>query len=154
MIVILPEIGKIEATEKELAAAGLGNVNRSLKNELVNGFLPKFKFGASYNMNQTMAKMGMPAAFDDANADFSGMYEKTKTPENLYIGLVIKKAYMDVYEEGTEAAAARGVAMQTTGVMEPPQAKIFNANRPFIFAIVHNQTGAILFRGKVNGPTK
>jgi len=154
MIVVLPENGKIEATEKELAAAGLGNVKKSLKNELVNVFLPKFKFDTSYNMNQTLAKMGMPAAFDDANADFSGMYDKTKTPENLYIGLVIHKAYIDVYEEGTEAAAATGVAMQTTAVMEPPQAKIFNANRPFIFAIVHNQTGAILFMGKVNDPTK
>ena len=154
MIVVLPENGKIEATEKELAAAGLGNVKKSLKNELVNVFLPKFKFDTSYNMNQTLAKMGMPAAFDDANADFSGMYDKTKTPENLYIGLVIHKAYIDVYEEGTEAAAATGVAMQPTAAMEPPQAKIFNANRPFIFAIVHNQTGAILFMGKVNDPTK
>jgi Serine protease inhibitor len=75
-------------------------------------------------MNQTLAKMGMPTAFDDANADFSGMYDKTKTPENLYIGLVIHKAYIDVYEEGTEAAAATGVTMQATAVMEPPQAKI------------------------------
>ena len=82
------------------------------------------------------------------------MYDKTKTPENLYIGLVIHKAYIDVYEEGTEAAAATGVTMQATAVMEPPQAKIFNADRPFIFAIVHNQTGAILFMGKVNDPTK
>jgi serpin B len=154
MIVVLPENGKIEAAEKELAAAGLGNVKKSLKNELVNVFLPKFKFDTSYNMNQTLAKMGMPTAFDDANADFSGMYDKTKTPENLYIGLVIHKAYIDVYEEGTEAAAATGVAMQATAVMEPPQAKIFNADRPVIFAIVHNQTGAILFMGKVNDPTK
>ena len=154
MIVVLPENGKIETAEEELAAAGFGNVKKSLKTELVNVFLPKFKLDTSYNMNQTLAKMGMPTAFDNANADFSGMYDKTKTPENLYIGLVIHKAYIDVYEEGTEAAAATGVAMQATAVMEPPQAKIFNADRPFIFAIVHNQTGAILFMGKVNDPTK
>ena len=82
------------------------------------------------------------------------MYDKTKTTENLYIGLVIHKAYIDVYEEGTEAAAATGVAMQATAVMEPPQAKIFNADHPFMFAIVHNDTGSILFMGKVNDPNK
>ena len=154
MMVILPQTGKMAAVENDLSMEKFAAIKNDLKSELANVFLPKFKFDTSYNMNQTLAKMGMPAAFDDANADFSGMYDKTKTPENLYIGLVIHKAYIDVYEEGTEAAAATGVAMQTTAVMEPPQAKIFNANRPFIFAIVHNQTGAILFMGKVNDPTK
>lgn len=154
MIIVLPENGKIEAAEKELAAAGFNNLKKSLKTELVDVFLPKFKFDTSYNMNQTLAKMGMPTAFSGANADFSGMYDRTKTTENLYIGLVIHKAYIDVYEEGTEAAAATGVAMKATAVMEPLPAKIFNADRPFIFAIVHNQTGAILFMGKVNDPTK
>jgi len=155
MIIVLPENGKIEAAEKELTAAGFNNLKKSLKTELVDVFLPKFKFDTSYNMNQTLAKMGMPTAFGGANADFSGMYDRTKTTENLYIGLVIHKAYIDVYEEGTEAPRATGVAMMNaTAVMEPPPAKIFNADRPFIFAIVHNQTGAILFMGKVNDPTK
>lgn len=99
--------------------------------------------------------MGMPTAFDEMSADFSGMYDRSKINENLYIGLVIHKAYIDVYEEGTEAAAATGVAMQTTSaIMDPPQPKIFNADHPFIFAIVHNDTGGILFMGKVNNPNK
>jgi len=119
----------------------------------VDVFLPKFKFDTSYNMNQTLAKMGMPTAFGGANADFPECMNRTKTTENLYIGLVIHKAYIDVYEEGTEAPRATGVAMKATAVMEPLPAKIFNADRPFIFAIVHNQTGAILFMGKVNDPT-
>jgi serpin B len=154
MMVILPQTGKMATVENNLSMEKFAAIKNDLKSELANVFLPKFKFDTSYNMNQTLAKMGMSTAFDDANADFSGMYDKTKTPENLYIGLVIHKAYIDVYEEGTEAAAATGVTMQATAVMEPPQAKIFNADRPFIFAIVHNQTGAILFMGKVNDPTK
>jgi serpin B len=102
-------------------------------------------------MNNTLATMGMPTAFNPSSADFSGM-DGTRS---LYIGTVIHKAYIDVYEEGTEAAAATGVAMKlSAGPMNPPQPKIFNANHPFIFAIVHNQSGSILFMGKVNDPTK
>ena len=155
MVIILPKNGRMAPVEGELSVEKFAAIKNDLKSELVDVFLPKFKFDASYNMNQTLAKMGMPTAFDDGNADFSGMYDKTKTTENLYIGLVIHKAYIDVYEEGTEAAAATGVAMQaTSAVMEPPQAKIFNADHPFIFAIVHNDTGSILFMGKVNDPNK
>jgi serpin B len=155
MVIILPKNGRMAPVEGELSVEKFAAIKNDLKSELVDVFLPKFKFDASYNMNQTLAKMGMSTAFDDGNADFSGMYDKTKTAENLYIGLVIHKAYIDVYEEGTEAAAATGVAMQaTSAVMEPPQAKIFNADHPFIFAIVHNDTGSILFMGKVNDPNK
>lgn len=155
MIVVLPRVGKMPLFESDLSMEKFGAITNSLKSELVNAFLPKFKFDTSYNMNNTLAKMGMPTPFDKMNADFSGMYDKARVAENLYIGLVIHKAYVDVYEEGAEAAAATGVAMQTTNaIMDPPQPKIFNADHPFIFFIVHNQTGAILFMGKVNNPTK
>lgn len=153
MMVVLPQAGKMAALENNLTTTKFTEIKKSLKPELVNVFLPKFKFDTSYNMNQMLAKMGMPTAFTPDMADFSGIYDKTKTIENLYIGLVIHKAYVDVYEEGTEAAAATGVAMGGFSSL-PPQPKIFNADRPFIFAIIHNQTGAILFMGKVNDPSK
>lgn len=155
MVVILPKTGKMGSVEKSLSPAGFLNIKKLMVSELVDVSLPKFKFDTEYNMNDTLAKMGMPAAFDPNSADFSGMYDSS-TGENFYIGLVVHKAYIDVYEEGTEAAAATGVAMVATAVpdKEPPQPKIFNANHPFIFAIIHNQTGSILFMGKMNNIAK
>ena len=151
MIVILPNASKMDIVEKMLNNSTFNAIKESLNSELVYVSLPKFKFDTAYNMNNTLATMGMPTAFNPSSADFSGM-DGTRS---LYIGTVIHKAYIDVYEEGTEAAAATGVAMKlSAGPMNPPQPKIFNANHPFIFAIVHNQSGSILFMGKVNDPTK
>jgi len=152
MIAILPQDGKMASVENSLTAQNFATIKNVLKTELVNVSLPKFKFDTSYNMNEALSTMGMPAAFNPETADFSGMTGKC----DLYIGLVIHKAYIDVYEEGTEAAAATGVAMirATATPMAQPQPKIFNADHPFIFAITHNNTGAILFIGKVNDPNK
>ncbi len=157
MLVILPQNGKMAAVETGLSAEKFVGIKHSLVSQDVQLFLPKFKFDTDYNMNKTLAAMGMPTAFNAGAADFTGMYDKNKAGgENLYIGLVIHKAYIDVNEEGTEAAAATGVAMQATsaapGAYEPP--KIFNADHPFIFAIVHNSSSSILFMGKVNDPAK
>ena len=152
MIAILPKTGKMSVMEQKLSGEQFTQIKNSMSSQLVDVYLPKFKFDTSYNMNNTLSAMGMPTAFDLANADFSGM-DGTR---NLYIGVVIHKAYVDVNEEGTEAAAATGVAgsLSMATPMERPQPKIFNADHPFIFAIVHNATGSILFMGKVNDPTK
>jgi len=154
MLVILPKTGKSAAIEKNLSVAEFKKIKASLKSALTDVYLPKFKFNTEYDMNSTLSSMGMPTAFNPDNADFTGMYDKSKAGENLYIGLVIHKAYIDVNEEGTEAAAATGVAMKAAAIMEPTLPKVFNADHPFIFAIVHNQSGSILFMGKVNDPTK
>jgi serpin B len=155
MIVILPKTGKVSAAESSLTVAQLASIKSTMASNLVDVYLPKFKFNTSYNMNQTLSAMGMSTAFNPDSADFTGMYDRNKANgENLYIGLVIHKAYVDVYEEGTEAAAATGVAMMASSIAEPIPPKIFNADHPFIFAIAHNATGSILFLGKVNDPTK
>ncbi|MFA6376014.1 MAG: serpin family protein [Candidatus Paceibacterota bacterium] len=155
MIVVLPKNGKTVSVEKNLSEAEFKRIRTSLKSTLTDVYLPKFKFDTEYNMNETLSSMGMPTAFDLDKADFTGMYEKSQANENLYIGIVVHKAYVDVNEEGTEAAAATGVGMfAATAVMDPPQPKIFNADHPFIFAIIHNQSGSILFMGKVNDPAK
>lgn len=150
MIVILPKAGRMSAVENNLSTVKFSEIKKSLNSELVDLSLPKFKFDTSYDMNETLSTMGMPTAFDSNGADFSGM-DGTK---NLFIGLVVHKAYVDVNEEGTEATAATGVGMKTTSIEMPQQPKIFNADHPFIFAIVHDFTGSILFLGKVNDPTK
>ena len=94
--------------------------------------------------------MGMPTAFDPSAADFSGM---TKD-EELFIAAVIHQANITVDEEGTEAAAATAVVMETTAApLDPPQPIDFVVDRPFLFAIRDNTTSAILFLGHISDPS-
>ena len=109
-------------------------------------YLPKFEFDTKYFMKEILSDMGMPTAFE-MDADFSGM-DGTKS---LYIKEVIHQAYVKVDEKGTEAAAATGVVMKLTSIMPK---NIFRADHPFIFIIQQNDTGNILFLGRVNDPTK
>ena len=105
--------------------------------------LPKFKIESSFGLSDTLATMGMPLAFNPDKADFSGM-DGTK---NLYIGAILHKAFIEVNEEGTEAAAATAVVMKARSI--PPQ---FIANRPFLFLIRENASSTILFIGRVLNP--
>ena len=108
-------------------------------------FLPKFILNAKYMLPDTLAKMGMPTAFTE-NADFSGM-DGTK---NLYIQRVVHQGFVEVNEEGTEAAAATGVALGLKSM--PMAAPKFRADHPFIFLIQERETGKILFMGRVEKP--
>ena len=118
----------------------------------VNIFLPKFKFDSEYEMSSVLTGMGMKLAFDMNNADFSGM-ANLMPGKNLFIGGVFHKAWIDTNEEGTEAAAATGVAMmQTATAIEEPEPKDFRADHPFLFVIQDNKTGQILFMGRVSDP--
>lgn len=144
MLVLLPKSNDIESVELNLGNLALWR--NSLKNERVNVFMPKFKLETMYMMADDLIKMGMPTAF--GAADFSGM-DGTK---NLYIGAVIHKAYVDVYEEGTEAAAATAVVMKETAIGPSPEPKTFRADHPFIFIIQEKETGNILFMGRVLNP--
>lgn len=154
MIVILPKTGRMAAVENNFLINDFLKIKQSMTSHLVDVSLPKFKFNTSYEMNKTLTQMGMSIAFNPDEADFTGMYNRAAANENLYISLVVHKAYVDVNEEGTEAAAATGVGLAATSISESPRPIIFNADHPFIFAIVHQQTGTILFMGKVNDPTK
>ena len=89
--------------------------------------------------------MGMVDAFNDSKANFAGMDGR---PDWLYIGAVLHKAFVDVNEEGTEAAAATAVVMQRKSIPTPPP--VFRADHPFIFLIQENRTGSILFMGRLN----
>ena len=109
--------------------------------------MPKFKTISEFELSRTLYDMGMPDAFSLPPADFSGM---TGT-KDLYISKVIHKAYVDVNEEGTEAAAATAVIMMKSVAMQPLE---FKVDHPFIFLIRENQTGSILFIGRIVDPTK
>ena len=112
--------------------------------------LPKFKFETQYRMAKDLAAMGMPVAFTD-NADFSGMSDATNANEKLKISQVIHQAFVEVNEEGTEAAAATAVVIEiTTSAERPKNIPIFRADHPFIFLIQDKKSGAILFMGRVD----
>lgn len=102
--------------------------------------LPKFKLAAEYKLNEVLQNQGMPDSFDWGVANFTGM----TTGEKLYISHVAHKAFVEVNEEGTEAAAATAVVIGTKSAKAS-----FTINRPFLFAIRHRGTGAILFLGRV-----
>ncbi len=152
MLVILPKDGhNIDNVGSTINMEKLNKWKSNIKYERVAVAFPKFKFEIKYFMKGTLSDMGMPSAFSMADADFSGM---TGT-RDLFISAVIHQAFVDVNEEGTEAAAATAVVMRTTtapGKIEQP--KIFNADHPFIFIIQDKKTGNILFLGRVTDPSK
>jgi serpin B len=104
--------------------------------------LPRFKLEYSVELNQPLQALGMKTAFDPFGADFSGI-----APE-LYISAVRQKTFVEVKEEGTEAAAVTGIAMQECGIATPPPNPFkMIVDRPFLFLIEDNQTETILFMG-------
>ena len=150
MVLILPKeegAGGIGFVEQELADGKLAQWRAALTPEKVSIYMPKFRLEETYGLEKVLSGMGMPTAFSDA-ADFGNMTDE----RNLKIGRVIHKVYVDVDEEGTEAAAATAVIMQATAYPMPEQIKVFRADRPFFFAIVEKDSGAVLFLGKVMDP--
>lgn len=109
-------------------------------------YLPSFKFETDYKLNDSLAKLGMPSAFLQGAADFSGLNGQ----KNLFISSVIHKAFIKVDEKGTEAAAVTAVDIAQSAQLKLP--KIFRADHPFFFVIQEKQTGNILFLGKVIDP--
>jgi serpin B len=109
--------------------------------------MPKFGTESQLTLNDVLAAMGMPTAFDDVAADFSGI----TTEERLFIGAVVHQANIDVDEKGTEAAAATAVVMQASAA--PIDTVTLTVDRPFLFALRDTDTGAVLFLGRVADPS-
>jgi serine protease inhibitor len=107
-------------------------------------YMPRFKAEYEINLNDLLSVMGMGITFTP-QADFSGI----NGAGGIFIDYVQHNTFIDVDEKGTEAAAATVVAIRETAM---PETTVFNANRPFIYAITEKQTGAILFIGKVAKP--
>ncbi|MBI4350554.1 MAG: serpin family protein [Elusimicrobia bacterium] len=146
MLLLLPKEGKsLAETEKALNAEKLDALRGELTGQKVKVFLPRFTFSAGYRLNEALAELGMPAAFTEAVADFSGMDGTNK----LYIQTAFHKAFVEVNEEGTEAAAATGIALGTKSFSRDP---IFRADKPFLFFIEDPKTGLLLFMGRLEDP--
>ncbi|TNF45095.1 MAG: serpin family protein, partial [Bacteroidetes bacterium] len=108
---------------------------------------PKFKYGYEIKLNDILTEMGMGVAFTGA-ADFTGI----NRDGGLNIDYVKHKTFIEVNEEGTEAAAVTIVAIERTSA--GPQKIPFHVNRPFFYAITEKTTGAVLFMGTVKNPLK
>ena len=144
MILILPNEGNMADVESTLSCDELGVLTEGLEESVVDIYLPRFKLETKYFLKEDLIEMGMPIAFTPS-ANFTGISKE----EGLFIDKVIHQAFIEVNEEGTEAAAATGVVI-ALGYTQPNE--VFRADHPFIFIIQDKATGTILFMGRVANP--
>lgn len=145
MLVVMPDEGAFERVQGDLSAATVESIVASLQDREVSLTFPKFEFRTQVGLAQTLSDLGMPTAFTDG-ADFSGM----NGTGGLVIQDVIHEAFVKVNEAGTEAAAATAVVVGTTSA---PEYVEMNVDRPFLFFIRDDATGAVVFVGRVMDPT-
>jgi serpin B len=138
----------LKALENSLSGDKLDGWLAQAQNQKVIVFLPRFKMTQEFALGGTLASMGMTDAFS-SRADFSGM----DGARDLFISAVVHKAFVEVNEEGTEAAAATGVAMAASA-FRPQPIPVFRADHPFIFLIRDTHSGSILFLGRMTDPSK
>jgi serpin B len=157
MVIVLPnEIDGLDAVSRRLD----GNEWASLAAALhapgaatpVDLALPRFKASFEANLAPLFREAGMTRAFDLKQADFSGMTGRPPAQVPLAIGAVVHRAVIDVIEDGTEAAAATAVAMVSASIRQQPNEQPFHVDRPFLFAILDDASGAILFQGRIFDP--
>ncbi|XP_075388781.1 serpin B6-like isoform X1 [Tenrec ecaudatus] len=148
MIIMLPDENvDLKTVEKELTYERFLEWTRAgtMRTREVNVFLPRFKLEESYDLENSLPTLGMVDAFDEARADFSGMSPR----RDLFVSKVAHKAFVEVNEEGTEAAAATALTFQRHCGRITPR---FCADHPFLFFIQHTKTNCILFCGRFSSP--
>ena len=147
MIILLPKNDDLEKVESSLSTVKFTEWVTKLKEQNVDVFIPRFTFDSKYFLSKNLKEMGILSSFDPLEADFSGIDGK----KDLVISDVIHQAFVDVNEEGTEAAAATAVVIGIISI--PPPTPIFRADHPFIFIIQERENNTILFIGRVSDPT-
>ena len=147
MVVLLPkELDGLARLEKSLNAKTLADWLAKLSKKKVRVSLPRFTMTSEFRLDKNLHSLGMQDAFNPSKADFSGM----DGTHELYIGAVLHKAFVDVSEEGTEAAGATAVVMKMRS--SPVQPATFQADHPFLFLIRDTRSGSVLFIGRVVNP--
>jgi serpin B len=157
MVIVLPnEIDGLDAVSRRLddnewapLAAALRSPEAGTPVDLA---LPRFKASFEANLAPLFREAGMTRAFDPKQADFSGMTGRPPAQAPLAIGAIVHRAVIDVMEDGTEAAAATAIAMVSASLRQPPNEQPFHVDRPFLFAILDDASGAILFQGRILDP--
>ncbi|NXL32278.1 PAI2 inhibitor, partial [Glaucidium brasilianum] len=148
MFILLPsDITGLQKLERELTFENLSawtspEMMEKMKMEV---YLPRFTLEEKYDLKSTLSKMGIQDAFTEGQADFSGMSENS----DLVLSQVFHKCYLEVNEEGTEAAAASSASLASRSL---GATVIFVADHPFLFFIRHNKTKSILFLGRFSSP--
>ena len=151
MLIVLPREKDLRKVAGLFSEAKFKVWREALREAKVSVTMPRFKCEARYQLENDLAGMGMPTAFNETTADFSGMTGKP----NLYISRVLHKAWIEVDEKGSEAAAATAVVMDQLALpVNVARPKIFRADHPFFFVIEDKQSGEILFMGRVVDPGK
>lgn len=152
MVVLLPKDDDISKLEKKLDPEYISKINEEMTREEVRMYIPKFEVNCKYSLKSTFQKMGMNDAFEGAVSDFTGMMDR----DDAHIDFITHKSFIEVNEEGTEAAAATGVGVGCESIEEPetPKFKTFDADHNFIYLIKDNSNENILFLGKLTDPTE
>lgn len=146
MVILMPDEGQFETFENAIDAEVLQRAVGRLQSARLALTMPKFKLETSLDLNAALQSLGMEAAFDPARADFYNM-DGTR---DLFITDVVHKAFVDVDEAGTEAAAATAVVVGTTSMPADPIEVL--VDRPFLFLVRDIETDTVLFLGRVVNP--
>lgn len=150
MTIVLPNKEKnIDALISEMSDQSWNSLTSNLSPDTGDIFLPRFKLEYKTELIKPLTEMGMGIAFSDGLADFS----KMRSQNDLFISRVLHKSFVEVNEEGTEAAAVTVVEVSTSSV-GPSHGFSMLINRPFLFVIRENRSGAIMFIGKIVNPTE
>ena len=146
MLVVLPAAADgLAELEHTLTAEKLAAWREQLVHEEVSVIVPKFTLRSSFpGLSGVLGAMGMPAPFSPTEADFSGITQDRQ----LFISAIVHQAFVEVNEQGTEAAAATAVVEN----LPTPLPTTFRADHPFLFLIIDHRTQAILFMGRVANP--
>jgi serpin B len=155
MYLILPkDIIGIPELIKNVTTDQIVELRRRAHGHEVDVLLPKFEMKSHLGVKDTLAAMGVNAAFSNQKADFDKMIIKKAETFRIYISEIYHDAWIDVHEEGTEAAAATSTVHFSFGCSAParPMPAEFHADHPFLFMIVHNESRSILFAGWISNP--
>jgi serpin B len=157
LLVLLPDrkdgLGDLE---NRLSPRAFHDVVATMTVREVKVILPRFTMTSSSDISAELGALGMPLAFDGDRADFSGMNGHAPPHEDaISISAVCHQAFIEMNEQGTEAAAATGLLMVTgPGLEQPPPVPTFRADHPFLFAIRDRRSAAVLFLGRMANPTR
>ena len=152
MLVVLPDGTEgIKRLDDTVSADRIARWMDLLTNQEVTVSLPKFETKTKYALSGYLAAMGMPDVFSKERADLLGIAPIVSSEQNPYVSEALHDAYVKVNEEGTEAAAVTSIMIFSESIPPPPPH--FNADHPFMFIIYDEESGAILFMGRVMDPT-
>ena len=148
MVVLLPKTPDgLRELEASLTTERLDRITAGMKPRRVKLSLPRFTSTVEFELKDVLSKMGMPLAFEPGEADFSGI----NGARDIYISAVVHKAFIEVEEKGTEAAAATAVVGVRAAMILDKELE-FRADHPFLYLIRDDKSGAILFFGRLNRP--